>query len=237
VPDGVGGRFSVLSAVGLVPAAVMGLDVVRLLEGGVAMTEHFRKSPPADNIVLRYVGICHLLEKLRGATIRVLAQWGSALAGVGDWYDQLLAESLAKSELGATPLSIINTRDLHSRGQQQQQGRRDKLVTNLIVDAVRREKLLVGSSDMDEDQLNVSADKSLADLMTAAWAGMKQAYREDGRPTADLHLPRLDEAALGQLFQMMMLATAVEGQLIGVNPYGQPGVEAFKKHMNELLRK
>jgi glucose-6-phosphate isomerase len=90
---------------------------------------------------------------------------------------------------------------------------------------------------LDQDQLNALADKTLPEIMAAAIAGTNQAYAEDARPTADLHLPRLDEASLGGYFQMLMLATAVEGRLIGINPYGQPGVESYKKHMNAFLRK
>jgi glucose-6-phosphate isomerase len=237
IPDGVGGRFSVLSAVGLLPAAILGLNVIKLLEGAAAMNAHFRAAPPQDNVVLRYVGVCHLMEQLRGATVRVLATWGKGLEAAGMWYDQLLSESLGKLERGATPLTVVNTRDLHSRGQQHQEGRRDKLITNVIVDHARRDPLPVGRSNFDQDQLNSLADKTLPAIMAAAIAGTNQAYAEDKRPTADLHLPRLDEASLGQFFQMMMLATVVEGRLIGINPYGQPGVEGYKKHMNAFLRK
>jgi glucose-6-phosphate isomerase len=237
IPDGIGGRFSVLTAVGLLPAAVLGLDVVALLEGAAAMNAHFRSAPPHENIVLQYVGVGHLMEQQHGATVRVLSTWGKGLEAAGLWYDQLLAESLGKQEVGATPLTVVNTRDLHSRGQQHQQGRRDKLITNLIVENVRRDRLAVGRSELDQDQLNSLADKTLCDIMAAAIAGTNQAYAEDQRPTADLRLPRLDEASLGQFFQMMMLATVVEGRLIGVNPYGQPGVEGYKKHMNANLRK
>ena len=223
---------------GLVPAAILGLDVVKLLEGAAAMNDHFRSAPPAENLVLRYVGVCHLMEAEHGATIRVLSTWGKGLEAVGLWYDQLLAESLGKQQRGATPLTVVNTRDLHSRGQQHQQGRRDKLITNLIVDRrAPRPDPRGARSRLDQDQLNALADKTLPDIMAAAIAGTNQAYEEDGRPTADLHLPRLDEASLGQFFQMMMLATVVEGRLIGINPYGQPGVEAYKKHMNANLRK
>jgi len=236
IPDGVGGRFSVLTAVGLLPAAILGLDIVKLLEGAAAMNAHFRTAPPGNNIVLDYVGVGHLMEEKRGATIRVLSAWAKGLEAAGLWYDQLLAESLGKNLQGATPLTIVNTRDLHSRGQQHQEGRRDKLITNLIVDQVRRDKLKVGTSDLDQDQLNALADKTVPEIMAAAISGTNQAYAEDKRPTADLHFPRLDEAAMGQFFQMMMLATVVEGRLIGINPYGQPGVEAYKKHMNANLR-
>ena len=187
--------------------------------------------------MLDFVGVCHLLEEQRGCNIRVLSTWGKGLEAAGLWYDQLLAESLGKHEKGATPLTVVNTRDLHSRGQQHQEGRRDKLITNVIVDNVRRDRLAVGKSDHDQDQLNALASKTLPEIMAAAIAGTNQAYAEDRRPTADLHLPQLDEAALGQLFQMLMLATVVEGRLIGINPYGQPGVEGYKKHMNAFLRK
>ena len=94
----------------------------------------------------------------------------------------------------------------------------------------------MGQSDLDQDQLNSLADKTLPGIMAAAIEGTNLAYAEDRRPTADLHLPRQDEASLGQLFQMLMLATVVEGRLIGINPYGQPGVEGYKKHMNAILR-
>ncbi len=237
VADGVSARFAVMSAAGLLPGALMGIDVVRLLEGAAAMNTHFREAPAKENIVLRYAGVCHLWDSVGDASVRVLSLWGNALAGIGYWYDQLVAESLGKHGQGVTPISVVNTRDLHSRGQQHQQGRRDKLITNVIVDAPRRDKLTVGSSDMDEDQLNPLADRSLGDLLGAALSGMKQAYADERRPTADLRLPKLNETSLGQFFQMMMLATVVEARLLGINPYGQPGVEAYKRHMNELLRK
>ncbi len=235
VPEGVGGRFSVLSAVGLLPAAILGLNVVALLEGAVAMNEHFRNASPGENAVLNYVGVGHLLEQECGATIRVLNVWAKALESVGLWYDQLLAESLGKDGRGATPLTTVNTRDLHSRAQQHQQGRPDKLFTNLIVDRWRCDPLSVGHSDLDQDALNDLAGKTLPDIMSAAIQGTNEAYRSDGRPTVDLHLPQVDEFYLGQLFQMLMLSTVVEGRLIGINPYGQPGVELYKKNMNRIL--
>jgi glucose-6-phosphate isomerase len=152
------------------------------------------------------------------------------------WYDQLLAESLGKQERGALPLTIVNTRDLHSRGQQHQEGKRDKLVTNLIIERPQGDPVPVGRSELNQDGLNELAEKTLPDVMAAAIAGTNKAYRDDHRPTADIRIPRLDEFTLGQLFQMMMLATVVEGRLIGINPYGQPGVEAYKRNMNALLR-
>jgi glucose-6-phosphate isomerase len=236
VPDGVGGRFSVLTAVGLLPAAILGLNVKRLLAGAAAMNDHFRTASPGNNVVLDYVGVCHLLEQRRGCIVRVLSTWGKRLEALSFWYDQLLAESLGKQERGALPLTVVNTRDLHSRGQQHQEGRRDKLITNVVVEKTRHKPVPIGHSDLDQDGLNELAERTLADVLRAALAGTNQAYREADRPTADIRLPALDEHTLGQLFQMLMLATVVEGRLVGINPYGQPGVEAYKKNMNAILR-
>jgi glucose-6-phosphate isomerase len=131
---------------------------------------------------------------------------------------------------------VVNTRDLHSRGQQHQEGRRDKLITNVTVQQPRRAPLSVGRSDLDQDKLNDLAEKTLPELLRAAAAGTNQAYADDCRPTAEIRLPQLNETAIGQLCQMLMLATALEGRLMGINPYGQPGVEAYKKNMNAILR-
>lgn len=236
VPDGVGGRFSILSAVGLLPAAILGLDVVQLLRGAVAMNEHFKSAPTGQNVVLDYTAVSHLLDVRHGATIRVLSVWAKSLEAAGLWYDQLLAESLGKNEAGSTPLTVVNTRDLHSRAQQHQEGRRDKLMTNLIVDRWRRDVLSVGHSELNQDELNALQEKTLPEIMSAAIQGTNEAYREDNRPTADIHLPDTSEATMGQLFQMLMLATVVEGRLLGINPYGQPGVEKYKQNMNRILK-
>lgn len=236
IPDGVGGRYSVLTAVGLLPAAVLGLDMVGLLQGARSINEHFETEPVGRNVVLDYTGVCHLMEQQQGAIVRVLSAWSNGLEGLGLWYDQLLAESLGKQQRGALPITVVNTRDLHSRGQQHQEGRRDKLITNLVVDNVRRDPLPVGRMGWDHDQLDALADRTLPEIMAAALAGTNKAYAEDGRPTADLHVPNLEPTSMGQLFQMFMLSTVAEGRLIGVNPYGQPGVEAYKRHMNDLLR-
>jgi glucose-6-phosphate isomerase len=235
VPDGVGGRCSVLSAVGLVPAAMLGVNVIELLQGAVAMTEHFHTAKPEENIVLQFVAANHLLEKHRGVNIRVMSVWSKALESFGMWYDQLSAESLGKNLMGFTPLTTLNTRDLHSRHQQHQQGKRDKVFNNIIVDEYRFDALPIGKRDADADSLNEIAEKTLPEVMQAAIEGTNQALREDGRPSTNLFVPRVDELHMGQLFQMMMLATAVEGRLMGINPYGQPGVESYKKNMNRLL--
>ena len=235
VPDGVGGRFSVLSPVGLMPAAFLGLDCIQLLQGAVDMNEHFRTADFADNVVLQYVAVNHLLAVHREKNIRVMSVWSKALEAVGMWYDQLLAESNGKQGLGVTPLTTVNTRDLHSRHQQHQQGRNDKVFNNLIVDNYRCEALAVGESDRNQDTLNDIADKTLPDIMAAAIKGTNDALHADGRPTTDIVLPTIDTHVLGQLFQMLMIATVIEGRLLGINPYGQPGVEQYKTNMNRNL--
>ena len=156
------------------------------------------------------------MEVRRGATIRVLSTWGKRLEAVGLWYDQLLAESLGKNGQGATPLTVVNTRDLHSRGQQHQEGRRDKLITNLVVERPRRASR------------SRSSNRSSTRTSSTSWPARRcrtccrRPCRAPTRPmptttarTADIRLPRLDEASLGQLFQMLMVATVVEGRLIG----------------------
>jgi glucose-6-phosphate isomerase len=237
VPDGIGGRFSVFTAVGLYPAAVLGVDVEQLLQGAADLTERFRTEPFGANPVLDYVALCHLLERDRGMNIRVLSTWGNRLEAVGLWYDQLLSESLGKQERGATPLTAVNTRDLHSRGQQHQQGKRDKLITNVTVGQTATDAVRLPSvpDELNQDQLNVHAGKGVHELLDAAIRGTNKAYADDNRPTADIVLPRLDAYAMGQLLQMLMLATVVEGRLIGINPYGQPGVEDYKRNMAAIL--
>ena len=236
VPDGVGGRFSVLSPVGLLPAAILGINVVQLLESAAAMNDHFRSAAPGENTVLDYVAVNHLLEEKHGCRNRLLSTWTNSLESVGLWYDQLLAESLGKAEVGAFPLTVVNTRDLHSRAQQHQEGRRDKVINNLILDSWRYDHLPIGTIGHNEDMLDEISGKSLPEVMTAAIRGTNKAYLDDNRPTTDIRLPGCDENSVGQLLQMLMLATVVEGRLININPYGQPGVENYKVNMNRFLR-
>lgn len=235
IPDNVGGRYSIFTPVGLLPAAVMGVRVEELLAGAAEMTERFFTTPPDRNPVLQYAAVGYRFSQ-RGQPIRVLSVWSKKLEAVGLWYDQLLAESLGKDGQGPTPITAVNTRDLHSRGQQHQEGTRDKLITNLIVREPREAALVIGPSDRTEDELDALQDRGLPGLMEAACSGTNAAYLEAARPTADIVLPRIDERSLGQLLQMLMLATVVEGRLMGVNPYGQPGVEAYKRHMNAILQ-
>lgn len=237
IPDGIGGRFSIFTPVGLLPAAILGIDIVALLEGAAALTEHFKTAALGSNPVLDYVAVCHLLEKHSNLNTRILSTWGKKLEAVGLWYDQLLAESIGKQERGALPLTIVNTRDLHSRGQQHQEGVRDKLITNMIIESNNKADVTIPevSDEQNQDLLNKFAGKTMSEVLSAAIQGTNKAYADVNRPTTDLVLPEMSEHMLGQVFQMFMLATVVEGRLIDINPYGQPGVEAYKQNMNAIL--
>lgn len=237
IPDNVGGRFSVFTSVGLFPAAVLGIDLKALLQGAADMTRLFNSQPMGDNPVLDYTATCHLFEREKNVSMRILSTWGKRLEALGLWYDQLLAESLGKEEKGATPLTVVNTRDLHSRGQQHQEGVRDKLITNVIVERPDSKPISVPvvPEEENQDQLNKLKGKTVPDVLSAAIEGTNQAYADVHRPTADLILPNLDAYTVGQTLQMLMLATVLEGRLININPYGQPGVEAYKKNMQEVL--
>ena len=236
IPDDVGGRYSVFTPVGLMPAAVMNLDIRALLLGAATMTKRFMDEPFERNPVLQYAAINYLLYTECKKPTRVLSIWSKKLEALGLWHNQLLSESLGKHGLGATPITTVQTRDLHSRGQQHQEGMRDKFINNIVVRAPAQPPITVGMADRNEDELNQFNRRSLPDIMQAALKGTNQAYYDAARPTADLVLPVVSEHVMGQLMQMLMLATVVEGRLLGVNPYGQPGVEAYKRNMQAILK-
>ena len=219
-PPHVGGRFSVLSAAGLLPAAVLGRDVVALLEGAAAMNRHFREAPPAENVVLRAAGVGHLLETRCGVTIRVLAVWAAALESLGRWYGHLLAESPGRRPRGLVPLTAVYPRDLPTRPPQPREARCDQLTTHVVVDQWRCDPLATGSAEPAQEQLDQPPAETLPDLLQAAVRDTITACRAAGQPAVELRLPAISEATLGQLLQMLMLATVVEGRLLGVNPHG-----------------
>jgi glucose-6-phosphate isomerase len=236
IPDDVGGRFSVLTPVGLLPAAIMGLDVRAILLGAAAMTKRFLEEPFDRNPVLQFAAVNYLMTEELKKTTRVMAVWSKKLEALGWWHDQLLSESLGKNNRGATPLTVVNSRDLHSRGQQHQEGTRDKMINNVIVKQGKHPPVMIGMADRNEDDLNQFSRRSYPDLQEAAFKGTCDAYADAARPSADIVLPTLNEHSFGQLLQMLMLATVVEGRLMGTNPYGQPGVEAYKQNMTKILK-
>src|SRR5207253_9096434 len=164
----IGGRYSAFPAAWLLPAALMGLDVRAILLGAAAMTRRFLEEPFERNPVLQYAAVNYLMTEELNKPIRVLAAWSKKLEGLGLWYDQLLAESLGKQGRGATPLTAVQTRDLHSRGQQHQHGTRDKMINNLVVKSPRTVPITIGMADRNEDDLNAMCRKTLSELMDAA---------------------------------------------------------------------
>jgi glucose-6-phosphate isomerase len=236
IPDNIGARFAVFTAAGLLPAAVMGLDVRALLLGAATMTKRFLEEPFERNPVLQFAGINYLMAEEYHKPLRVLSVWSKKLEALGQWYDQLVAQSLGKQGRGPTPFTLVGTRDLHARGQQHQEGPRDRIINNVIVKNAKAVPILVQMADHNEDELNQYNRKGLPDILNATLHGTNQAYYDVARPTADLVLPTLSEHTMGQLLQMLMLATVVEGRLMGINPYGQPGIEAYKRHRREFLK-
>ena len=236
IPDHVGSRFSAFTAAGLLPAAVMGLDVHALLLGAAAMTKRFLEEPFERNPVLQFAGVHYLMAEECHKPLRVLSVWSKKLEALGQWYEQLMSSSLSRQGRGPTPLTMVGTRDLHVRGQQHLEGLRDRVITNLIVKNPKAVPILVQMADHNEDELNQYNRKSLPDILNATLRGTNRAYHDVARPTADLVLPTLSEHTMGQLMQMLMLATVVEGRLMGVNPYGQAGVAVYKRHRGELLK-
>ncbi len=235
IPAGVGQQFSVFSAVGLLPAAILGIDVVKLLESASAMNTHFRTAERGQNAVMDYVAVNHLLEE-KGVSTRVLLVRCKSLEAVGIWYDQMLAERRGNQENGDLALTCVNSRDVNSRGRQLRRDARDKVINNVILGSWRSDPLPIGESNWDHDGLNSLAEKTLPQIMDAAVEAANRAYREDGWPTTNLHMRAANEEGLGQLFQLLMLATVLEGRLIGISPYGQPRVEKYEKYLNQLLR-
>jgi glucose-6-phosphate isomerase len=236
IPQNVGDLYSVFTPGGLLPAAVLGLDLRALLLGASAMTKLFLEEPFERNPVLQYAAVNYLMAEEVRKPVRVLSVWSRKLEALGRWYEHLLAGSLSKQGRGPIPSTALQTRDLHSTAQQSLEGRRDRMINNLIVKTPTSTPIEVGVSDRNEDGLNSLGRKTLPNLADAARAAAAQAYSDNIRPSADILVPTISEHTMGQLLQMLMLATAVEGRMMGVNPYGQPGVEAFRRRVQEGLK-
>ncbi|HEX4591089.1 MAG TPA: glucose-6-phosphate isomerase [Gemmataceae bacterium] len=236
IPDNVGCRFGVFTVAGLLPAAILGLDVRALLLGAAAMTKRFLEEPFERNPVLQFAAVNHLLSEEHGKRSRVLAVWTKKLEALGRWYEQLLAASLNRFGKGPAPTTCVLPRDLTARGQQLQDGPRTAVVNHLVVKSPKSQPFPVGMSDQNEDDLNQYARRTLPDLTRASHAGLRQALAESARPTADLVLPAVSEMTLGQVMQFLMLATVVEAKLAGINPYGRPSAAARQRYAQAVLR-
>jgi glucose-6-phosphate isomerase len=229
LPDNVGCPFGVFTPAGLLPAAILGLDVRALLLGAAAMTKRFFEEPFERNPVLQFAAVNYLLSEEQGKRTRLIAVWAAKLAALGRWYEQLVSASLNRQGRGPAAVTCIAPRDLSGRGQQFQDGPRTAYVNNLIVKTPKGQPYAVGMADRNEDDLNQFARKTLSELTMAAQDGWRQALIENARPSAELVIPAVTEVTIGQVMQLLMLATAVEGKLMGVTPYGRPAASMREK--------
>ncbi len=218
VHDDIDGRYNLLSPVGLLPAALLGFDCMKLLEGAVAMTDHFENSPADTNMVLQFVAMNHLLNASRGRTIRELRCWGKELESLGRWYEWLIAAQAEPGETAALPITTTGDGTQASNPSSFRPLSQLRIINNLIVEKCRTDPLDVGTSCWTQDGLQGFETKTLADLAMTMIATDRDSMRARSQPTIDIHLPTIDTFVLGQLFQMLMIATSIEVELKNVNP-------------------
>lgn len=234
VPDNVGGRFSVLTAVGLLPFAAAGMDIDALMRGAADARLSYKK-PFEENPCLQYAALRNILKN-KGKDIEILANYEPRCQFIAEWWKQLYGESEGKDGKGIFPASVNFTADLHSMGQYIQDGRRTIFETVLEIGKPQTE-LLVPKADNDLDGLNYLAGKSMDYVNKKAAEGTRMAHIDGGVPNLTISIPEASAYYLGQLFFFFEKACAVSGYLLGVNPFDQPGVEAYKKNMFRLLGK
>ncbi len=237
VPPAVGGRFSALSAVGLLPAAAAGVDVPELLAGAAAMEARCRAPTTAENPALLYAAALHLMDRRRGRRIHVLMPYADGLRDCGDWFVQLWAESLGKrADVGPTPFRAVGATDQHSSLQLMVEGPHDKVVTLVRVARPRADvSMSVPEAYRPHAEIAYLHGHTMGELLEAERRATEAALRNAGRPTISIELPRLDARAMGELLMLLELATAYAGGLYGVNAFDQPGVEAGKRYAQGLL--
>ena len=234
IPDNVGGRFSVLTPVGLLPIAVAGHDIQKLLDGAANMAQTV-EHPSPENPAQTYARMRNALYQ-SGKKIEILVNFEPKLHYFAEWWKQLYGESEGKDGKGIFPASVDFTTDLHSMGQWIQDGERTIFETVLSVakPAVERR---VPSDEANLDGINYLAGKRVDEVNKMAELGTQMAHVEGGVPNMRIELDRLDEYTLGQLIYFFEFACGVSGYMLGVNPFNQPGVEAYKKNMFKLLKK
>ncbi len=235
IPENVGSRFAVFTAAGLLPAAARRPRRPRHVARRRRYDTPFHGRAVRAQPGLAAAVVNYLMAEELGKPVRVLSVWSKKLEALGRWYEHLLSESLGKQGRGPTPLTLVQPRDSHARGQQQQEGPRDRFVLNVVVKTPRAVAIPVQMADRNEDDLNAFNRKTLPDFMNAARTAVTKAYYDTARPTAELMLPALSEHTIGQVLQMLMLATVIEGRLMGLNPYSQPGVEVAERNLRAAL--
>ena len=235
VPDDVGGRFSVLTAVGLLPIAVSGADIDKLMEGAAYSRDFCLTQPFEANYALQYAAIRNILLE-KGKTMEILANYTPSVHYIGEWWKQLFGESEGKDGMGLFPTACDFTTDLHSLGQFIQDGTKNHIETVLDVQNPRR-KIIMEQEDNDLDGMNYLAGRTVDFINRQAMTGTILAHVDGQIPNLKITIPHMDEYCLGELFYFFEFACGVSGYVLGVNPFNQPGVESYKKNMFALLGK
>ena len=235
VPDDVGGRFSVLTAVGLLPIAVSGADIDALMQGAADARKNALETPFEKNSALLYAAVRNILLR-KGKQVEIVANYEPSLHYVSEWWKQLYGESEGKDQKGIFPAAVDLTTDLHSMGQFIQDGARIMFETVLEVSESPAEVILK-KEDVDTDGMNYLAGKSVDFVNKSAMNGTILAHTDGSVPNLKVTIPAMDAYSLGQLFYFFEFACGVSGYLLGVNPFNQPGVESYKKNMFALLGK
>ena len=235
VPDDVGGRFSVLTAVGLLPIAVSGADIDKLMEGAAEGRRMALEADFEENDAVKYAALRNILLR-KGKGIEILANYEPSVHYVSEWWKQLYGESEGKDQKGIFPASVDLTTDLHSMGQFIQDGSRTMFETVINIET-SREEIILKEEPVDLDGLNYLAGKSVDFVNKSAMNGTILAHTDGQVPNFMVNIPEINEFYLGELFYFIEFACGVSGYLLGVNPFNQPGVESYKKNMFALLGK
>ena len=235
VPDDVGGRFSVLTAVGLLPIAASGADIEKLMEGARSMRKLCLETEVEKNDAIQYALIRNILHA-KGKSVEVLANYEPIFHYVGEWWKQLYGESEGKDQKGIFPAAVDLTTDLHSMGQFIQDGSRIMFETVMELENPALD-ITVKEEEKDLDGLNYLAGKTMDFINKSAMRGTQLAHTDGNVPNLVIRIPEQSEFSLGELFYFFEYACGISGYLLGVNPFNQPGVESYKKNMFALLGK
>ncbi len=235
IPDDVGGRFSVLTPVGLLPMACAGIDIDELLKGAACMEKYIFSCKIEENIAYRYAGIRNLLYR-SAKFIEILAGFHPSLHYLLEWWKQLFAETEGKDNKAIFPAIADFTTDLHSLGQLIQEGKRNIFETFLIIDKPAN-KVKIPYIKENFDELNYISGKELDYIDKKAYQGTAQAHTAGGVPNMTIHLPERSPYYLGGIYYFFEIVVAASGYLLGINPFNQPGVEAYKNNMYKLLKR
>lgn len=234
VPDDIGGRFSVISAVGLLPLAVAGIDIDEFMAGFADGREKYTVNS-IENDAIKYAAVRNMLHE-NGKDIEILLSYEPKLSFVAEWWKQLYGESEGKDGKGIFPASVSNTTDLHSMGQMIQDGVRNVFETVIEVENAKKD-ITIKEDAKNLDGLNFLAGKTMSYINKQAMEGTTMAHVEGGVPNIRIKIDEVNERKLAELFYFFEIAVGVSGYMLGVNPFNQPGVEAYKKAMFKLLGK